>query len=125
VNLHQRVSGIIARVNPMQTITVRRSTGYTQNPDFTRVPTFSTTTMLGQVQALTSAELAQVDGLNLQGEKLALYVNGNLAGVSRPGNTGGDLVTLSDASVWLVVLVDEDWARMVGWTRAVIVRQVS
>ena len=125
MNLHQKASGVIARINPMQSITVRRSTGFTQNADFTRVPTYSTTTMLGQVQALTSAELAQVDGLNLQGEKLALYVNGNLAGVSRPANTGGDLVTLPDASVWLVVLVDEDWNRMAGWTRAIIVRQVS
>jgi hypothetical protein len=125
VNLHQRVSGIIARVNPMQTITVRHSTVFTQAADYTRAPTYSTTTMLGQVQALTSAELAQVDGLNLQGEKLAIYVNGNLEGVSRPDNAGGDLITLPDASVWLVVLVDENWARTSGWTRAVIVRQKS
>lgn len=125
MNLHQRVSGIIARVNPMQTVTVRHSTGWTQNPDFTRVPSYSTTTMLAQIQALTAAELTQVDGLNLQGEKLAIYVNGNLEGVSRPDNAGGDLVTLPDASVWLVVLVDEDWNRMAGWTRAVIVRQAS
>ncbi len=125
MNLHQRVSGIIARVNPMQTVTVRHSTGWTQNADFTRVPTYSTTTMLAQIQALTAAELAQVDGLNLQGEMLAIYVNGNLEGVSRPDNAGGDLVTLADSSVWLVVKIDEDWNRMVGWTRAFMVRQVS
>lgn len=125
MNLHQRVSGIIARVNPMQTITVRQSTGFTQNADFTRSPTYSTTSMLAQVQALTSAELAQVDGLNLQGEKLALYVNGDLAGVSRPSNTGGDLVTLPDGSVWLVLIQLENFARMVGWTKCAIVRQPS
>jgi hypothetical protein len=125
VNLHQRVSGIIARVNPMQTITVRHSTGWTQNSDFTRVPTYSTTTMLGQVQALTSAELAQVDGLNIQGEKLALYVNGTLAGVSRPDNTGGDLITLPDGSVWLVLIPLENFSRMVGWCKVAIVRQAS
>lgn len=125
MNLHQRVSGIVARINPMQSITVRHSTGFTQNADYTRTPTYSTTTMLGQVQALTSAELAQVDGLNIQGEKLAIYVNGNLEGVSRPDNAGGDLVTLPDGSVWLVTLVDENWARTSGWTRAVIVRQKS
>lgn len=125
MNLHQRVSGIIARVNPMLTITVRRSTGFTQNADFTRVPSYSTATMLGQVQALTSAELAQVDGLNIQGEKLALYVNGNLAGVSRPDNTGGDLVTLPDASVWLCVCTLENWNRMDGWTKVALVRQLS
>jgi hypothetical protein len=125
VNLHQAVSGVIARVNPMQAITVRRSTGFTQNADFTRTPTYSTTSMLGQVQALTSAELSQVDGLNLQGEKLALYVNGNLAGVSRPDNTGGDLVTLPDGSVWLVLIPLENFNRTAGWTKVAIVRQVS
>ncbi len=125
MNLHSRVSGIIARVNPMQTVTVRHATGWTQNADFTRVPTYSTTTMLAQIQALTAAELSQVDGLNLQGEMLAIYVNGNLEGVSRPDNAGGDLVTLADSSVWLVVKIDEDWNRMVGWTRAFMTRQVS
>ena len=125
MNLHQRASGVIARINPMQTVTVRRSTGFTQNADFTRTPTYANATMLGQVQALTSAELAQVDGLNLQGEKLALYVNGNLAGVSRPSNTGGDLVTLPDGSVWLVLIQLENWARMTGWTKVAIVRQAS
>lgn len=125
MNLHQRVSGIISRVNPMLTVTVRHATGMTQNPDFTRVPTYSTTTMLGQVQALTSAELAQVDGLNIQGEKLAIYVNGNLEGVSRPDNAGGDLVTLPDGSVWLVTIMLENWNRMDGWTKAAIVRQPS
>jgi hypothetical protein len=124
VNLHQRVSGVIGRVNPPLTVTVRHATGVTKNADFTRTPTYSTTTMLGQVQALTAAELAQVDGLNIQGEKLAIYVNGNLEGVSRPDNAGGDLVTLPDGSVWLVVLVDEGWNRTAGWTRAAIVRQM-
>ena len=125
MNLHQRVSGIISRVNQMLTVTVRHATGMTQNPDFTRVPTYSTTTMLGQVQALTSAELAQVDGLNIQGEKLAIYVNGNLEGVSRPDGAGGDLVTLPDGSVWLVTIMLENWNRMDGWTKAAIVRQQS
>lgn len=125
MNLHQRVSGIIARVNPMQTVTVRRSTGFTTNADFTRTPTYSNVSMLGQVQALTSAELAQVDGLNLQGEKIALYVNGNLAGVSRPDNTGGDLVTLADGSIWLTTIALENWNRTSGWTKVALVRQKS
>lgn len=123
MNLHQRVSGVIGRVNPAQPVTVRRSTGFAQNADFTRVPVYSTRSMLGQVQALTSAELSQLDGMNLQGEKLAIYVNGNLQGVSRPDNAGGDLVTLPDGSVWLVVVMLENFSRMVGWTKAAIVRQ--
>lgn len=125
MNLHSRVAGIIGRVNPNQTITVQRSNGFTKNADFTRVPAYATTTMLGQIQALTSDELAQVDGLNLQGEKLGLYVNGSLAGVSCTDNTGGDLVTLLDGSVWLVVTLAENWKRTAGWTKVALVRQKS
>lgn len=119
------VSGVIAAVNPFLTVTVRHSTGWTQNPDFTRVPTYSTTSMRAQVQALSSDEMQQVDSLNVQGEKLALYINGNLEGVSRPDNAGGDLVTMPDGSVWLCLATLENWNRMVGWTKVALVRQTS
>ena len=125
MNLHAQVSGVIARVNPMQPVTIRRSNGSTQNADFTRVPTYSTTTTIAQIQALTADDLEQLDGLNVQGEKLAIYVNGNLEGVNRADGTGGDLVTLPDSSVFLVVKIDEDWNRTAGWTRAFMARQVS
>ena len=36
---------------------------------------------------------------------------------------GGDLVTLSDGSVWLVTLVPEPWNLTAGWTRALITLQ--
>lgn len=123
MNLHAGVSGIIAAVNPFLTVTVQRSTGYTTNADFTRSPTFTTFTAKAQVQALSSAELAQVDGLNLQGEKIALYINGNLQGVNRPDGAGGDLVTLPDGSTWIVTILLENWNRMAGWSKCALVRQ--
>lgn len=117
------VSGAIARINPFVPVTLRHPNGITKNADFTRTSIYATSTIQAQVQALTSAELSQVDGLNLQGEKLSIYANGLLEGVSRPDNTGGDLVTLPDGSVWLVILVPENWQRTAGWTKAAICRQ--
>ena len=123
MNLHALAAGMVGQVNPLQSVTLRHSTGYTTNSDFTRTPTYSTSTINGQVQALSSAELAQVSALNLQGEKAAIYANGLIEGVSRPDNTGGDLLTLPDGSVWLVAIVLENWDRMTGWTKAAICRQ--
>lgn len=123
MNLNGIVSAAISAVNPRLQVTVSRSTGYTTNADFTRTPTYSTSALLGQVQALTSKELDQVSGLNLQGEKLAIYADGLLEGVSRPDGVGGDTLTLPDGSTWLVALVLENWNRSSGWTKAAIVRQ--
>lgn len=125
MNLNALAAGAVRVISPPLTVTVRHSTGSTQNADFTRTPTYSTTTMKADVQALSSPELEQISSLNLQGEKLAIYVNGLLEGVSRPDNTGGDLITLPDGSIWLVVVVLEDWARIDGWTHAAILRQKS
>jgi len=125
VNLHAIVSAAVSAVNPMLTVTLRQSSGYTTNDDFTRTPTYTTTTLQGQVQALTARELEQVDGLNLQGQKQAIYVNGQLKGASRPDGAGGDLLTLPDGSVWIVAVVLEDWSRSSGWSKAGIVRQAA
>jgi len=123
VNLHGIVAAAVSAVNPMLQVTLQRSTGYTKNADYTRVPTTATSTLQGQVQALTARELEQVSGLNIQGQKQAIYVNGELKGASRPDGTGGDILTLPDGSIWIVAVVLEDWSRSSGWSKAGIVRQ--
>ncbi len=125
MNLHSVVAAAVSAVNPMLMVTLQHSTGYTSNLDFTRTPSYSTTTLQGQVQALTARELEQMSGLNLQGQKQAIYVNGQLEGVSRPDGKGGHLLTLPDGSVWLVAVVLEDWSRSSGWSKAGIVRQAA
>lgn len=79
--------------------------------------------ILAQVQALSSRDLRQIEGLNLQGTLRSIYLNGALDGVVRVLLKGGDLVTLSDGSVWLVTLVPEPWNLTAGWTRALITLQ--
>lgn len=79
--------------------------------------------LLGQVQALSTRDVWQLDGINLQGTLRALYVSGTLNGVVRALLKGGDLVTLPDGTVWLVTMVPEPWGLTAGWTKCVIVLQ--
>jgi hypothetical protein len=86
-------------------------------------PMTSSLTILAQVQPLTWRDLQQLDGLNLNGDRRGLYVSGDLNGVVRVALKGGDLVTLPDGSVWLVVQQLEGWNMTAGWTKAALVLQ--
>ena len=126
MNLHGIVSAYVAAINPMTTGTILLSTGYTTNSDGSRTPTYAASvTVQIQMQALQYNDIAQVDGLNLEGERRAMYINGNWDGVERADNRGGDVITLSDGSVWLVAQVLENWAFADGWVKVAATRQVS
>jgi hypothetical protein len=111
-------------VNPWVTGSYRKSAGNTTGPDGTRAPSYADAVPLQiQMQAMTSADLRQVSGLNLNGELRAMYSNGAVEGVDRPQSLGGDLITLPDSSIWLVVKVLENWNTTSGWTKFCCVRQ--
>ena len=123
MNLHGLVSGAIGTVNPHVPCSTLVSTGYTTNPDGSRVPTYDTVTGMAQVQALTYKDLTQVDGLNLNGAARGIYFYGDIQGVLRARTKGGDVVTLSDgpnAGKWLVVQVLETWS---DWSKCACVLQ--
>lgn len=111
MNMHAVVAGTIAAVNPLQPITVQLATGgYAINPDGTRVPVYQQPIMTAaQVQQLTTRDLRQLAELNIQGSQKKIYVSGNINGVVRFSQLGGDLVTLEDGTVWLTTLVLESW----------------
>ncbi len=76
-----------------------------------------------QVQALTYDDLRQIDGLNLNGTRRAIYLSGELDGVVRSKLKGGDLITLSDgpnAGTWLVAHVLEQWE---DWVKVAVTLQ--
>lgn len=90
------------------------------------VPAQAMTTALlvsAQMQPLSAGDLRQIEGLNLTGDKRAIYVNGDINGVIRVRLKGGDLVTLTDGSVWLVINNLEGWDPTAGWTKALMVLQ--
>lgn len=117
--MHDIVSGAIGLVNPFIKATLRRSTGYTTNSDFTRTPTYEDTVLLVQVQSLSTDELQQIEGLNIQGNKSAVYLRGRWNGTIRAGKQGGDILKFH-GKIWLAVIVLENWPT---WTKLAVVEQ--
>ena len=123
MNLHNIASQYVAAINPWIMGEYRKSAGYTTNPDGSRTPLFSETfTVQIQMQALTYKDLTQISGLNLNGEKQAMYINGDISAIVRENNKGGDIIALPDGSNWLVAQVLENWYRTSEWTKVAVVR---
>ncbi|MEK7888228.1 hypothetical protein AAB992_14005 [Burkholderia contaminans] len=124
MNLHGITAPCVAAVNPWVTVSLQASSGYSTAPDGTRTPAYANpVAMAAQLQSLTSKDLVQLEGLNVQGEQRALYLYGNWQGVLRPEVKGGDLVTLPDGSPWLVTHVLENWSLTCNWCKVCVTRQ--
>lgn len=121
MDLHGIVATAVGVVNPLQPLTIQVCTGYT-NVGGKRTPTYAAPAVgvLGQVQALTFSDLKQIEGLNLQGIKRAIYIEGRIDGLVRESGKGGDLVTTQDGNVWLVSLVLEYWP---DWCKVAVTLQ--
>lgn len=112
MNLHDIVSGAIGVVNPFIAGTYTVSSGYTTGEDGSRVSLYSSVDVSAQVQPMSYRDLQQVEGLNLNGTRRSIYVNGRFDGVVRPSQKGGDLITILvgiNRGVWLTALVLEQW----------------
>jgi hypothetical protein len=110
VNLHQVVSGAVSAVNPQMRLVVLVSTGAVTNADGSRVPGYAPPqTVCGDVQALQYSDILQLDALNIEGQRRKIYINGEVDGLVRADNKGGDLVVTPNREVWLVAMVLEYW----------------
>jgi hypothetical protein len=124
MNLHAVAGPIVSAVNPTVTASYQQSNGYSTSPSGKQVPAyFAAVSIQVQLQALTYKDLVQIDGLNLNGQAHGMYVSGDIQGIVRQQNKGGDLITLPDGSVWLVVHVLENWFSTSGWAKCAVVRQ--
>jgi len=121
MNLHQIASGAIGMVNPFITVTILRSAGYVTDLDGTRVPAYETLSGPAQVQDLSTDDLRLLTdgGINLQGVRKNVYLNGSWAGVVRADKQGGDIFQFSGAD-WLVTMVPEQWP---DWTKVIVTMQ--
>jgi hypothetical protein len=126
MNLHAIVSGAIGTVNPHVPAVLQISTGWSvaAGSGGDRVPTYAApVAVTAQVQALTFKDLQQIDGMNLQGTRRAIYLYGKVQGVNRVGNKGGDLITIAAgdaAGTWLVAEVLEQWP---DWVKVACTQQ--
>jgi hypothetical protein len=125
MNLHAIAGPIVAAVNPWVLAQYRQPAGtYTTAADGTRTPDFlPDVDLMVQRQALSPSDLRQIEGLNLGGEKAALYVQGDIKGTVRGEQRGGDLFVMPDGTTWLVVQALENWGTTAGWTKVACVRQ--
>lgn len=73
-----------------------------------------------QVQSLTFRDLTQIEGLNLQGTRRAIYLSGRIDGIVRSRHKGGDLISLPDGTEWLVAQVLEQWP---DWCKVAVTLQ--
>lgn len=122
MNLHAVGGPLVARVNPTKSGTVHVSTGFTTDAAGIRKPRYTVHRGVPlQVQALTGSELKQLDALNVQGVVRGAYLYGDISGLVRARQKGGDMVQF-DGRHWLVVAVLETWP---GWCKVALSEQTN
>jgi hypothetical protein len=124
MNLNNIAGPICGAVNDWVTAYMQQSQGYTTGSDGKRSPAYGPAIpMPVQIQALQYQDLMQASGLNITGIRHAMYINGSWDAVVRSTKEGGDLVTLPDGTVWLIVFLFENWNRTGGWSKVCITLQ--
>lgn len=116
-NLHAIALQVIPAINPQVPATIQFNQGTDIGPDGSVAPTYSAPfPVLAQVQALTFRDIQQIQGLNLQGTRRAIYLFGDVEGLVRVTNQGGDLITIPGPiggfpanTVWLTAQALETW----------------
>ena len=129
MNLHGIVAGAVGAVNPFIVATIYESDGYTTNDAYKQVPAYKDPVDVKvQVQALEWKDLQQLDAMNVQGERRAVYIYGSeWNGISRIDERGGDLLVFPERPgtaprTWLVAVVLEKWP---DWVKVAVVLQVD
>lgn len=109
MNLHGVAGPIIASVNPMILATIKYSDGYESGPGLKQAPKYRVVPdVQAQVQPLSAGDLKHLEAQNIQGVQRSVYLYGDIQGVVRPAEKGGDLL-IFDNQVWLVTAVFETW----------------
>lgn len=117
MNLRGIANAATRSVNPNVTAAIYKSSGYSTAEDGSQVPAYAEPVeMQVQKQAITQSDLRHLDDLNIQGQFVSIYTNGNWCGLNRKKDEGGDLFVIGD-DTWLVISVPEiwpDWTRVIG-----------
>lgn len=115
MNLMGLVTGAIQAVNPNIDATwIQATGGYTTDAAGHRTPTTTSVSVSVQVQGTSSADLKLIDNIEIEKDLRKVYMYGDVQGVNRPDQRGGDLLEFAQipGSVvrqWKVVGVLEVW----------------
>ncbi len=130
MNLHGIVRGPISTVNQDRPVQYLRSTGNSVNGAGKQTPTYAASVpLIGNIQPIATDDLEHTDYLNKQGVYRAVYLFGNVEGIVRPAQKGGDLLQFARfqgeaVANWLTIKADETWnVNDGGWCRVVVVLQ--
>lgn len=130
INLRGIANSAIQQINPNQLIKISAPNGYTVDPDtLLQMPSYTQLTAQGNIQALTSDDLDQMSGLNIEGTLRAVYLYGNWGGVLRPDGQPNTILTLTTNESgttkereWNVFRVLEMWST---WCKVAVVLQAG
>ena len=126
MNLRGIVAGVTGAVNPqvqgMVSVSIK---GATTNAAGRRTPAYAPAVQRTmQVQALSTEAVQHLDAMNITGSTHSIYINGQLQGLMRAENIGGDLILLQGGiyvgRTFLVKTVIEEWP---DWTHVAVVLQ--
>lgn len=125
MNLRQIANSVTQITNPNISVTWIQASGTTTGADGTRTPTTTSSTILAQVQGLSASDLRHVDALNIQGVVRSVHMYGNVQGVVRADQKGGDILQFPEIpggtiKNWRVIQVMETWPE---WSRVLVVLQ--
>lgn len=103
----------------------RRSAGYLIDEAGLQEPQYIDESVDVQVQAVSGSSLKFVEGLNIQGVMRSVFMYGNVQGIVRSDERGGDLILFPQVpgdrvQAWKVVTVVETWA---DWAHVIVVLQ--
>ena len=127
MNLRGIANSLTQAINANQTVVWQQSTGYTTDASGKRTPTYATSNVQAQVQAIDGGDLKHLDSLNMQGVFRSVYLYGNVAGVVRADQKGGDILQFPQVPggpvhSWVVTMVRETWP---DWCRVIATLQQS
>lgn len=115
MNIYGLVNNAVQIVNSNTSAVWKMSTGYETQGDGSRVPSYKEIPVSAQIQASTGETLKQIEGLNVTGVVRSIYIQGNVQGIVRSDERGGDLLIFPqtperNAQTWKVVTVVETWS---------------
>lgn len=127
MNVFGMANTAIQVVNRNIPATWRRSNGYLIDDDGIQIPQYLNTAVSVQVQAISGDALTFSEGLNIQGVMRSVYMFGNVQGVVRSDERGGDLLLFPQTpgdpvQTWKVVTVVETWP---DWAHVIAVLQTD
>lgn len=128
MNLRPLANALTRVTNSNQDILWLQSFGFTTDAAGKRTPTFAPAqTISAQIQPLSGGDLRHADAQNMQGVLRTVYLYGDVEGVVRADQKGGDILKFPETPGglqrnWLVNQVMETWPT---WCRVIVTLQAA